>query len=296
LERYLRAARRLYDIVDAEPQVSDPRQPQPMPKLLSLKVEDLCFRYPEMGSPGTLSTGVGDILLRSDVPWALDGASLSLLPGERKALVGPSGAGKSTLIHLLLRFWELQEGRILLDGRPLGEYAQDDLRKRIGVVSQSAYLFSASVADNLRVARPSASQAEIEGAARRAQVHDFIQSLPQGYDTWIGEQGTRLSGGERQRLAIARALLKDPPLLLLDEPTANLDALVERQVLAAIHELMTGRSVLMATHRLVGLEDMDEILVLDSGRVVARGRHAELLAAGGLYRRMWDLQNQVLVG
>jgi ABC-type multidrug transport system fused ATPase/permease subunit len=162
------------------------------------------------------------------------------------------------------------------------------------VVSQNTYLFSATVRDNLRIARPQASQAEIVQAARRAQIHDFIETLPQGYDTWVGEQGLRLSGGERQRLAIARALLQDAPLLVLDEATANLDALTEREILRSIFDLVEGRSLLVITHRLVGLEAMDEILVMDQGRVVERGRQADLLQAGGLYRRMWDLQNQVL--
>jgi ATP-binding cassette subfamily C protein CydC len=161
----------------------------------------------------------------------------------------------------------------------------------MAVVSQTTHLFNASVRENLLIARPKASQAELVRAAELAQIHDFIQSLPQGYDTWIGEQGLLLSGGERQRLAIARALLKDAPLLLLDEPTAHLDALTEWQVLEALGALMAGRSVLMITHRLVGMEMMDEILALNQGRIVERGTQTALLAQGGLYRRMWDLQH-----
>jgi ATP-binding cassette subfamily C protein CydC len=195
---------------------------------------------------------------------------------------------------LLLRFWDYQEGKISLGGRELCEYNQDDARCLMGVVSQSTYLFNATVRDNLLIAKPDATQAELERAAQQAQLHSFIQSLPQGYDTWIGEQGLRLSGGERQRLAIARALLKDAPILILDEAAANLDMLTEREVMRTIHTLMDGRTTLIITHRLVGLDIAHEILVLQLGRVVERGRHYDLLQINGLYRRMWDLQNQVL--
>jgi ABC-type multidrug transport system fused ATPase/permease subunit len=197
-------------------------------------------------------------------------------------------------VHLLLRFWDYAEGSILLDGKDLRSYRQDDVRRLIGLVSQDTYLFNATVRENLLIARPNATQAELTQAARQAQIHDFIQSLPEGYDTWIGEQGYKLSGGERQRLAIARALLKDAPLLVLDEPTANLDTLTERQLLDVLYPVMAARTTLVITHRLVGLETMDEILVLERGRIVERGRHHGLLQAGGLYRRMWDLQNQVM--
>jgi ATP-binding cassette subfamily C protein CydC len=210
------------------------------------------------------------------------------------AIVGPSGAGKSTLVGLLLRFWDYRAGRILLCGQELRLCSQEDVRRQVSVVSQSTYLFSASVRENLLLARPDATPGELEQAARRAGVHDFITSLPQGYDTWIGEQGVRLSAGERQRLAIARALLRDAPLLVLDEATANLDTLLERQVLESIREPLAGRATLLLTHRLVGLDSAREILVLERGRLVERGSHAALLAAAGLYRHMWDLQNQVL--
>jgi ATP-binding cassette subfamily C protein CydC len=159
------------------------------------------------------------------------------------------------------------------------------------VVSQSTYLFNATVRENLLLARPSAGDAEIFRAAQQAQIHDFILQLPQGYNTWIGEQGLRLSGGERQRLAIARALLRDAPMVLLDEPTANLDPLTEQAVLRAIAEVMKGRTVLMITHRLSGLETMDEILVLLGGKIVERGTHGELVGQKGYYRRMLELQN-----
>ncbi|MEJ5226236.1 MAG: ATP-binding cassette domain-containing protein, partial [Anaerolineales bacterium] len=207
---------------------------------------------------------------------------------------GPSGAGKSTLLNLLMRFWDAPND-IRLDDRPIGAYKADDVRRLMAVVSQSAHFFNATVKQNLLLARPRATDEEIETACRQAQIHDFITSLPRGYDTWIGEQGARLSGGERQRLAIARALLKNAPILLLDEPTANLDPLTEREVLAVLTQVAEQRTTLLITHRLVGLENFDEILVLDRGHVVERGRHADLLAANGLYRRLWELQNRILL-
>jgi thiol reductant ABC exporter CydC subunit len=278
LESNLQAARRLFEIIDAQPAVLDPPRPLPPPKRFDLVIEDLDFTYP--GSP--------------EAQPALHGFDLRLPFGRRVALVGASGAGKSTLVNLLLRFWEYDGGHIWLCGQELRDYHQDELRRLFAVVSQNTYLFSASLHENLLIARPQATQAEIEQAARRAHLHDFIQSLPEGYDTWVGEQGLRLSGGERQRLAIARALLKDAPMLILDEATANLDAVTERQVMVEIQALMEGRTTLAMTHRLAGLENMDEILVLHAGRVVERGVHADLLRRAGRYRRMWELQNQVI--
>jgi ABC-type multidrug transport system fused ATPase/permease subunit len=177
----------------------------------------------------------------------------------------------------------------------LRAYDAETVRARMAVVSQHTHLFNASIRANLLLANPAAAEEEIVGAAKQAQVHEFIQSLPQGYDTWIGEQGLRLSGGQRQRLAIARAILKDAPVLILDEPTANLDALTEREVAASLQAVAAGRTTLLITHRLVGLEAADEILVLRAGRVAERGRHHDLMQMGGLYRRMWDLQNQILL-
>jgi len=282
LESNLQSARRLFAVVDTKPEVRDPEQPLPLPQAFTLKAENLRFHYP---SP---------LSLASSAHYALDGITFNLPPGKRLAIVGLSGAGKSTLAYLLLRFWDFTEGQISLSGGDLRRYAQDAVRGRIAYVAQETYLFNASLRDNLLLARPQASQAELERAAQQARIHEFILRLPEGYDTWIGEQGLQLSAGERQRLAIARALLRDSPLLILDEPTANLDAITERQVLDTMLEASQDRATLLITHRLAGMEAMDEILVLDGGRVVERGRHGELLARYGLYRSMWELQNQLL--
>jgi ABC-type multidrug transport system fused ATPase/permease subunit len=197
---------------------------------------------------------------------------------------------------LLLRFWDYSEpGKIILGEDDLHRYNQDDLRKKIAVVAQNTYLFCATVRENLLIAKPDATHEEIIKAAKGAKIHDLIQSRREKYDTWIGEHGLQFSAGERQRLAIARVLLKNAPLLILDEATANLDAITEREVMETIHSLMKGRTTLMVTHRLVGLERMDEILVLEKGEIVERGLHKELLALRGLYRQMWDLQNQILL-
>jgi ATP-binding cassette subfamily C protein CydCD len=203
-----------------------------------------------------------------DAPPALADVSFTVPAGGRAAVVGASGAGKSTLVNLLARFWDYDAGSIFIGDRELRTIPPEEARRLLGVVAQNTFLFNATVADNLRLARPDAAQEQIEAAARQAQLHDFILTLPQGYDTWIGEQGLRLSGGERQRLAIARALLKDAPILILDEATANLDPLTEAAVSQALAALSAGRTVLAITHQLAGLADYDEIIVLDKGRVV----------------------------
>ena len=220
--------------------------------------------------------------------------TFDLRPETSIALVGPSGAGKSTLANLLLRFWDYNSGEITLGAESLKRIEQDEVRARIGLVSQNTYFFNTTIFENLRFARRRVTREEVESAAKSAQIHDFILGLPKGYDTMIGEQGLRLSGGERQRLAIARAIIKDAPILILDEPTANLDPLTEKQVLETLFALMKKKTSLLITHRLVGMENMGEILVLDHGRIVERGTHANLIRENGLYYRLWMYQNRIL--
>jgi ATP-binding cassette subfamily C protein CydC len=273
------AAKRLFEVVDAEPVVSDQLSVASGPSPITnyqLRVTNLTFVYPTQSTP------------------ALQDITFSVPEGKSIAVVGPSGAGKSTIANLLLRFWDYEVGEITLGGASLKALNQDEVRKRIALVSQNSYFFNTSIRENLRLARRSVSQKEMESAARAAQIHEFVASLPKGYDTLIGEQGLRLSGGERQRLAIARALLKNAPILIFDEPTANLDPLIEKEVLATLFETMRGRTSLLITHRLIGLENVDEILVMDNGQIVEQGTHKELLKQASLYRHLWDLQNQIL--
>jgi ATP-binding cassette subfamily C protein CydCD len=274
------AARRLFEIIDAEPAVVDVVNSEAgverSPRLSTLACSGLSFTYPGQPQP------------------ALQDISFQLAGGHRIAIVGPSGAGKSTLANLLLRFWDYSQGQILLNGLDLHAYPQAEVRRQIGCLSQRIWFFNDTLRQNLLLARPAATQAEIQEAARRAQIHDFILGLPKGYETVIGERGLRLSGGERQRLAIARLLLQNAPIFLLDEPTANLDTLTERSILDTLFSLSGGHSLLFITHRLVGLEAMHEILVMDHGCIVERGPQSELLARRGLYRHLWNLQNRIL--
>lgn len=276
LESNLVAADRLFEIVDTAPLIHDPTVSVNLPTVYDLVVENLTFRYQEDESP------------------ILHHLNFSVEAGAKLAIVGPSGAGKSTLVNILLRFWEYEEGSVCLGGQELKGFRQEDLRNLIGVVTQSTHLFNATIRENLLLARPNATQAELDQATQQAQLYSFIQTLPEGYETWIGEQGFRLSGGERQRLAIARALLKNAPILILDEATANLDPLTERNVLQAIYTLMEGRTTLMITHRLIGLERMDKIMVLNQGQLVEYGNHQTLQEGSGLYQQMLQLQREMM--
>lgn len=222
--------------------------------------------------------------------WALRHLSFEVQPGQLVAIVGPSGAGKTTLTYLLPRLYEPTEGRILLDGHDLRDLTLASLSAQIGMVTQEAYLFHDTIRANLLYARPNASQAELEAACRMANIHDFIASLPDGYDTVVGERGYRLSGGEKQRIALARVILKDPAILILDEATAHLDSESEALIQAALERVMRGRTSFVIAHRLSTILSADIILVLDHGRLVERGTHRELLARSGLYARLYQTQ------
>jgi ATP-binding cassette subfamily C protein CydCD len=212
--------------------------------------------------------------------------SFELPPGRTVALVGRSGAGKTTAAHLLLRFWDPQQGRITIQGQDVRQLKLDDLRGLIALVAQDTYLLNTSLRDNIRLGRPSASDAEVLEAARAANVDEFVQGLPDGYDTRVGERGLQLSGGQRQRVSIARALLKNAPILVLDEATSHLDAVSEAEVRQALDRLSRGRTTLVIAHRLSTIRQADEIVVFDEGRLVERGTHADLLAQDGLYSHL----------
>jgi ATP-binding cassette subfamily C protein CydCD len=217
---------------------------------------------------------------------ALRDVSFSIEAGQTVALVGRSGAGKTTAAHLLMRFWDPQSGRIVLGGHDLREFGLDDLRRRIAIVAQDTYLFNTSLRENIALGRPDASEEQIIHAARLANAHDFIMTLPDGYDTVVGERGLQLSGGQRQRIAIARALLKDASILILDEATSHLDTESERQVRLALETLIEGRTTLVIAHRLSTVRDANRIIVLEDGSVAEQGSHAELLARGGIYAQL----------
>lgn len=262
------AASRLFEFVDTQPTVIRPLEVCAVPPASAIEIRRLSFTYPGQPEP------------------ALRDVDLGLQPGKVVALVGASGSGKSTLAHLLLRFWEVPSGSILVGGRDVCRLADDDVRALIAFASQRVHLFTGTVRENLCLASPDATDDELWGALQRARLDAFVRSQPDGLDTWIGEQGLTLAGGERQRLALARAILREAPFLVLDEPTANLDAVAEREVLGEIRRLGSRRGVLLVTHRLAGLEVADEIVMLDRGRVVARGSYRDLAATEGPFRRM----------
>ncbi len=270
------ATERLMELLHTRSDVRSPQHPQQASWPVngsSLVMRDVSFNYPSRPSQ-----------------QALDGLSGEVRAGQTVAVVGPSGAGKSTLFSLLMRFYAPQQGDVLLDGLPIAQMDLQDLRQRIGVVPQEAVVFSGTVTENIRYGKPDATLAEVMAAADAAFAQEFISELPQGYDTYLGDRGVRLSGGQRQRIAIARAILKNPPLLLLDEATSALDANSERMVQAALEKAMQGRTTLVIAHRLATVQRADCIWVLDKGRLVELGTHAELMARGGLYASLAALQ------
>ncbi|ANC93151.2 ABC transporter [Azospirillum humicireducens] len=275
LQRAAGATERLFGLLAIESEIRAPAAPRPLPSPAAgaLSFDNVRFHYPS----------------RPD--WAaLEGFSLDVKPGERVALVGPSGAGKSTVFQLLLRYYDPQAGAVRLDGVDVRDADPVAVRRRLGLVAQDPVVFSANAWENIRYGRPDASDAEVRAAAEAAHALDFLDALPEGFGTFLGEKGVRLSGGQRQRLAIARAILRDPPVLLLDEATSALDAESERMVQDALDRLMHGRTTLIVAHRLATVLNADRIVVMDKGRVVETGTHSELVAQGGLYARLAALQ------
>ena len=272
VQRAMAAADRVFDVIDMEETIHDKEGAVPLPEIEGrVAVKDVSFSYKE-GAP------------------ALSHVSLEASPGQLVAFVGPSGAGKSTIANLIPRFYEVNEGVIEIDGHDVRDVTLDSLREQIGIVPQETMLFSSSVRENIRYGRLDATDAEIEEAARAANAEEFILQLPQGYETKIGERGLNLSGGQRQRIAIARAILKNPRILILDEATSALDTESEKIVQAALDKLMVGRTSFAIAHRLSTIFNADCIYVIDGGCIVEQGTHAELLAAGGLYSTLYNIQ------
>ncbi len=275
----LAAAERIFEVLDTTPEIQD----RPGARELTVGKGDIEFRNVVFSYDGSHP--------------AINGVSLRIKPGELAAVVGPSGAGKSTLVHLLLRFYEQQEGSILIDGSDIRHVKLESLRNNLGIAMQNVFVFDTSIRENIRYGNPDASEAEIENAARAAQLHEFIAELPAGYDTQIGERGLEISGGQRQRLALARVLLRDPAILLLDEPTSSLDAATERLMRDALDAARKGRTTIVIAHRLWTVHHADRIIVLDDGMLVEEGvggpgatAHERLMKREGLYRKLYDLQ------
>ena len=266
---------KMFSLLDIEPEVQDAAHATDIHDVKgAIKFETVAFRY------------------EADRP-ILKNISFDIQPGQTVAVVGPTGAGKSTLSRILFRFYDIQSGRVTVDGQSLADITQDSLRKYIGIVPQDTVLFNDTVGYNIAYAKPNAAQGEIEAAARAAQIHDFIAGLPKGYNTMVGERGLKLSGGEKQRVAIARTLLKDPAILILDEATSALDSVTERDIQAALDNAAKDRTTLVIAHRLSTIVNADKIIVMDEGEIAEQGTHRELLEKGGLYKTLWEQQENV---
>jgi ATP-binding cassette subfamily B protein len=267
------ATRHIQELLDEPPRALDRPGAAVLPRIgHGISFERVSFRY-----EGTDVT-------------VLDGLSLKLEAGKTIAIVGPSGSGKSTLLNLILRIYNPTSGKVTIDGVDIRKVTRESLRRSMAVVFQENMLFNMSIRDNIRLGKEGASDEEVEQAARMAEIHGFIKSLPQGYDTIVGERGDTLSGGQRQRIAIARAIIRDPSVLLLDEATSALDQTTEAAINRTLLKLAEGRTLISSTHRLMAVKDMDEIIVISAGRVAERGSHEELLKRGGVYRQLWEDQ------
>jgi ATP-binding cassette subfamily B protein len=275
VQRAAGAMERIVELLGAKPAIVAPPDPVPLPEISRglISLEKVTFRYPS----------------RPDT-FAIDDFSLDVESGETLAIVGPSGAGKSTLFQLLLRFYDPESGCIRVDGVDIRRATPEAVRSRIGLVPQETMIFGTTARENIGYGKPGASDAEIESAAKAAAANDFIRQLPDGYETFLGERGTRLSGGQRQRIAIARAILKDPPILLLDEATSSLDAESERVVQEALEHLMQDRTTIIIAHRLATVLKATRIVVIDHGRIVDIGTHEDLVRRDSLYARLAELQ------
>jgi ATP-binding cassette subfamily B protein len=271
-ERAMASTRRVLDLLSTQPTIVDAADAVSMPALRGdLEFRDVYFSYSN-GTP-----------VLSDV-------SLSVRAGTTVAFVGPTGSGKSTLLKLVLRFFESVSGAVLVDGTPVSRIRMNDLRSQMGLVSQDVYLFQGTVRENIAFGRPGATEADIVEAAQAAEAHEFIRALPQGYDTVVGERGQKLSGGQRQRISIARAILKNPPILILDEATSAVDNETEAAIQRSMRRISVNRTVLVVAHRLSTIVHADQIIVLENGRVTETGRHEDLLTQGGTYAALWNVQ------